>query len=413
MTTEEQMTIDERYKYLRKMQTRYRKATRTEKSALLDEMEQVTDLHRKSLTRLMNDTIQRTPRRKQRGCTYGPPVTHALAVIAESFDYICPERLTPNLVWMAELLAAHDELTVPSDLLAKLEVISISTVQRRLAGIERDTPSLARKGPARANKVAREIPMTRIPWDEQTPGHIEVDLVHHCGPTTEGEYIHTLQLVDVATGWSERVAVLGRSYLVMADAFRYIQLRIPFLIRELHVDNGSEFINQHLVRFWQDLIAAVHLTRNRPYHPNDNRFVEQKNDTLVRAYFGNDRLDSVAQVVAMNRIYEDLWVYNNLLQPVMRLKDKVYVTQDGRTTRVRRRFDEARTPFDRLCATDAITADDQIQLEARRQQTNPRALRRDIYQAVEALFELPNAEPGQSENVHETLFFPEDCADID
>ena len=103
--------------------------------------------------------------------------------------------------------------------------------------------------------------------------------------------------------------MLGRSYLVVADAFRYIQQRIPFPIQELHVDNGAEFINQHVVRFWKDLTPAIHLTRNRPYHPNDNRFVEHKNHTLVRRYFGRDRLDTGAQVIAMNRIYEDLWVY--------------------------------------------------------------------------------------------------------
>ena len=159
MTMEEQMTIDERYKYLRKMQARYRKASRSEKSTLLDEMVQLTELHRKSLIRLMNGTIQRTPRRRERGCTYGAPVTHALRIIAESFDYICPERLTPNLVWMAGLLDTHGELDTTRDLLAKLEAISVSTVQRRL----RDMPAPPRKAPTQANQVARQIPMTRIP----------------------------------------------------------------------------------------------------------------------------------------------------------------------------------------------------------------------------------------------------------
>jgi len=116
-----------------------------------------------------------------------------------------------------------------------------------------------------ANRVARQIPMTRIPWNEAQPGHLEIDLVHHCGPNAQGEYVHTLQMIDVATGWSERVAVLGRSYLVMSDAFRYIRQRLPFAMLELHSDNGTEFLNQHLLRFWKEEVPELYLTRSRPY----------------------------------------------------------------------------------------------------------------------------------------------------
>jgi hypothetical protein len=408
MSTPEQMTIDERYKYLRLMQPRYFKAaSRQERSALLDEMEQVTGLHRKSLIRLLRGNLTRKKRRKQRGRVYGAQVDDALRVIAESMDYICAERLTPNLVWLAEHLAAHGELVATPELLAKLETISLSTVRRILRRIRQDEPRLPRKGPTSANRVAREVPMAKIPWHEAQPGHLEIDLVHHCGPSTEGEYAHTLQMIDVATGWSERVAVLGRSYRVMADAFRYIQQRLPFPILELHCDNGSEFLNQHLVRFWKNQVPDIHLTRSRPYFKNDNRFVEQKNDTLVRAYFGHQRLDSVAQVLAMNEVYEHMWLYYNLFQPVMRLADKVVVSENGRPTRVKRVFDQARTPFDRLCATETIPPDQRAALQAWRQEINPRALRRKIYAALEQLFRLPGAVLGQTESIYDTLFFPE------
>ena len=407
MSTQEQMSIDERYKYLRLMQSRYLKAERATRSALLDEMEQVTGLHRKSLIRLLGGDLTRQPRRKQRSRTYGPEVDDALRVIAESMDYICAERLTPNLVWLAQHLAAHGELRITSGLLTKLDKISISTVGRILRRLQQDEPRLPRKGPESANRVARQIPMTRIPWNEAQPGHLEVDLVHHGGPTTQGEYVHTLQMIDVATGWSERVAVLGRSYLVMSDAFRYIRQRLPFAILELHSDNGTEFLNQHLLRFWKEEVPEIYLTRSRPYQKNDNRFVEQKNDTLVRAYFGHDRLDSVAQVLAMNQIYEQMWLYYNFFQPVMRLADKVVVAENGRPTRVKRVFDDACTPFDRLCATDAIPPDQRAILAAWRQEINPRALRRKIYAAIQHLFQLPGAVPGQSENVYDSLFFPE------
>ena len=264
MSTEDRMNIDERRKYLCRMKKRYVQSTREEKGRLLDEMEAVTELHHKSLIRLMNGSLERTPRQKQRGCTYGPEVSYALSVITESFDYLCAERLTPNLVWMANHLAIHGEMVVSPPLLEKLGQISIPTVQRILGRIPRDKPRLPRQGPQRDRKLTQGIPMRRIPWNEQQPGHLETDLVHHCGPSAFGEYVCTIQTIDVATGWSELRAVLGRSYLVMEDAFRYILARLPFLLLELHPDNGSEFFNHHLLRFFKNLVQGITLSRSRP-----------------------------------------------------------------------------------------------------------------------------------------------------
>lgn len=302
MFTEEKMTITERRKYLRRMQVRYHKADRESRSQLLDEMIQVTELHRKSLIRLMQGDLSRQPRRKQRGRTYDSQVDDALQVIAESTDHLCAERLTPNLVWLAEQLAHHGEMEVAPVLLQQLGRISVSSVRRILKRLGRDEPCLPRKGPQAANRLARDIPTRRIPWQEQEPGHFEVDLVHHSGPSSSGDYIHTLQMVDVATGWSELAAVLGRSYLVVQDAFSRILARLPFPVREVHPDNGSEFLNYHLIQYWRERVQGVRLSRSRPYQKNDNRFVEQKNSSLVRAYLGYDRLDSVAHVLPHTKI---------------------------------------------------------------------------------------------------------------
>jgi hypothetical protein len=245
--------------------------------------------------------------------------------------------------------------------------------------------------------------MTRIPWNEQEPGHFETDLVHHSGPSASGEFVCTVQMLDVATSWSERVAVLGRSRIVMEDAFRRMLTRLPFPVLEIHPDNGSEFFNHHLLRFWKKQVQGVSLSRSRPYHKNDNRFVEQKNDTLVRAYVGYDRLDTVAQTLALNRLYDKMWVYYNLFQPVMRLTEKTVIQQEGQPTRVKRRYAPAQTPFDRLCATNAITPSHRQQLEALRDQTNPRRLRQENYDAIDHLFSLPNAVSGVPEDVRQTL----------
>ena len=406
MTTEDRMTIDERRKYLRRMKKRYVCADRAERSRLLDEMEAFTGMHRKGLIRLMHSSLERKRRRKQRGRTYGLAVDDALRIIAESLDHICADRLVPNLVWMATHLSTHGELEVSPPLLEQLGRISISTVKRRLKHQRRDRPRLPRKGPRRANKVQRDIPMKRIPWDVGEPGHFEVDLVHHCGDSASGEYASTLQMIDITTGWSERVAVLGRGYLVMKDAFRRILARLPFPVHEIHPDNGSEFLNHHMVRFWGELVQGVILSRSRPYQKNDNRHVEQKNATLVRAYLGHERLDSVAQVLAMNQLYDQMWLYYNLFQPVMRLTGKTITFPQDKPTRVKRIHDQARTPFDRLCDTDAISQQCRQQLESVRDQTNPRRLRQEIYDLIDHIFSLAGAVPGITEDVFQTLAFP-------
>jgi len=402
MGREEPMTIDERRKYLHTMKKRYVRASRKGKAALLNEMQEVTGMHRKSLTRLINSSLARQPRQKQRGRVYGAEVDDALQIIYESWDYIGAERLTPNLVWMARHLAAHGELTETSELMQKLAHISRSSVERRLPGMKRDRPRVPRRKP-QANTLTRDIPMLRLAWDIAQPGHFEADLVYHCGASAAGEFVCTLQLIDVATGWSERCAVLGRSQWVMAHAFRRILARLPFPVLGIHPDNGSEFFNHHLLRLWGQIVQGVHLSRSHPYRSNDNPRVEQKNATLVRAYLGDDRLDSVAQTIALNRLYDKMWVYYNLFQPVLHLVEKEVTQVPGQPVQVRRKHDQAATPFARLCQTDAILPEHQAQLEALRDAINPRRLRQEIYAEIEHIFKLPAAVSGMTENVHLTM----------
>ena len=247
------MTIDERYTYLQICQERYKTVDRRRRSTMLDEMEHVSGLNRKTLIRHMRRRkIERHRRPRQRGKAYAAALDDALRVIAESLDYICAERLTPNLVSTARHLAAHHELELSVELERQLERISVSTVRRRLKALARlDSWQLPRrKGPKPPNPATRDVPMTgtpprcggeRIPWDEREPGHFETDLVHHSGPIASGDYVHTLLMADVATGWCEPTAVLGRSQRVMEDGFRRILQRLPFPVLEVHPDNGSEF----------------------------------------------------------------------------------------------------------------------------------------------------------------------------
>ena len=380
-----EMNIDDRRKYLSRMQGRYLSAERARKGELLTEMEAVTGLHHKSLVRLLRaPSLRRQARQVKRGATYGVEVRDVVRVVWESLDHICAQRLTPSLASTARHLAGFGELALTDETTALLAKISRPTVQRMLTRFSQDTHRLPRRGPESANRLTREVPMGRLPWDIGEPGHFEVDLVHHCGPSTDGEYLHTLQMIDVALGWSERVAVLGRSQRAMEQGFRVIMARLPYPIRQLHPDNGSEFLNNHLVRFFGETISGLKLSRSRPWLKNDNRFVEQKNDTLVRAYFGHERLDTPAQSQAMNVIYDQMWVYYNLFQPVLHLVAKTVV--EGK---VKRQWDEAKTPYQRLLATGVLSGEARSRLAELYARTNPRQLRERVYELRDALWERP------------------------
>jgi hypothetical protein len=390
MPPRDEMTIDERRKYVNLMSERYRKAKRKERSQLLSEMEQVSKLHRKHLIRLLNgESLQRKKRSTPRSRTYGVEVERVVLRVWESLDYICAERLTPSLVRMAKHLASFGALVLTTEVESQLARISCATVERMLRKNRARKVRLPRTGPHRANQVTKGVPMGRIPWDTSDPGHFETDLVHHGGESAAGEYGHTLQLIDVATGWSERVLLLGRGYQAMEQAFTQVIERVPFAVKELHPDNGTEFFNYHLVRFWKERVTGVKLSRSRPYQKNDNRHVEQKNDTLVRQYFGELRLDTAEQIAAGNALYERMWLYYNLFQPVMHLKEK---TVEG--DKVRRKWDEAQTPYQRLLATGVLSPEQQERLQTLYEQTNPLRLREEIYRGLAALWDAALAQSG-------------------
>jgi len=322
-------------------------------------------------------------------------------VIARSLDYPCAERLQPNLVWMANHLKDHFELQFTHETEQKLAVISVSTVKRSLKRIGRSEPKLANRKPNRpqSNSLRKQYPTSKIAWNIEEVGHFEVDLVHHCGGNSNGEYIHTLQMIDVATGWSEIAAIFGRSNRVLSNGFDHVLSRLPFQVIEIHPDNGAEFFNRPLIQYWKKKLPDLQISRSRPYQKNDNRFVEENNQSLVRAYIGHDRFDTQAHLNILRKLYDRLWLFHNFFQPVMRLQKKEVVSP----TQFRRKFDQARPPFDRLKEFNLLNATTILQLDTLRAQTNPLLLRSQIDDLITELLSLPTLDQSETVNIFETM----------
>jgi hypothetical protein len=388
---ERKMSINSRFEYLQAMQERYRVAAdRKAKSALLDEMESLTHLGRKHLIALMNSPdLRRRKRDRERQRIYDAEVAAAVKIVADSLDWICPERLQPTLRRTTEHLIADGEMEASPAVLDKLERISVATLGRVLRRVRSTTPDrLPRAYPGRRAETSAQqaVPISVIPWDEPEPGHFEVDLVHHGVPDADGKLVCTMQFVDVLTGWSERFAIMGFAFDAVWDAIQAFRHHCPIPARELHSDNGSEFINSALIAcFGQELLDTAQ-TRGRPGYHNDNRFVEQKNCSLVRAYLGSLPLHTPPQRRALAQLYEQMWLYYNFFQPVLRQIERTAVTGPDGITRIRRKQDRARTPLERLLeAKPTISRETKEQLLALYDRTNPLALKRSIHAQIRAL----------------------------
>ena len=392
MKPEEPMTIDERRKYLQKVQGRYKKASRNEKSRMLDEMHAVTGLHRKSLIRLLRGDLRRRPRQRQRGYTYGTAVRDAVKLCAQALDYPAAERLAPVLPQTAQDMARHGHLHLTEDLSAALTRISSSTVHRIVGPVLRKPQRLsAPRKPGRRKRRQHRIPIRTLPNSTQTPGYLEADTVQHSGPDASGQYAYSLCLTDVATGWVSTQATLGNSGIVMEDAFQGTTARIPFSIVEIHTDNGPEFLNQVVVPALEQ--QGIALSRSRPYRKNDNRFVEENNNSHIRAYIGRQRYDTLAQVAALTRIYQLLDAYHNFFLPVMRtVRDP-----DGK------KHTTVNTPWERLKASGVLDEETIARWDAFRQGIDPLCLKRTLETALRDLDALPGAAPGLQEDVRQGL----------
>jgi hypothetical protein len=237
----------------------------------------------------------------------------------------------------------------------------------------------------RPGSIIRElIPIKTDQWDEKRPGNIEVDLVAHCGTSVSGDYINTLNVVDIATGWTSQRAVWGKGEFNTFKAMREIELTLPFKIKSFDSDNGKEFLNYRLIKYFKHRTEPVHFTRARAYNKNDNSHIEEKNWTIVRQYIGYDRLDKTAQLEMLNNLYrEKLNYFINYFLPSVKLISKQRIG-----ARIKKKYDKPKTPFQKLFESKYIDRDKKLELLRIFDRLNPFKLQESIKKGISSIVKL-------------------------
>lgn len=367
--------------YAAVMRKRYWKAKRKkEKGHILDEFTVITGYHRKSAIRLLSgEDKPKSKERRGRRRTYGVEAAEALKGLWEASDYLCSRRLHAFMPEWIRVLKDHNELKLDSKTEAQLCQMSPSTIDRLLkpyrTGKRRKSLGTTRPG----SLLKASIPIRTFgEWEEESPGFIEVDLVAHCGESTEGFYLTTLSAVDIATRWAEYRGVWGKGQRKVGGAIHDIRRRFPFAVLGLDSDNGSEFINHELHQYCKR--EGIKFTRSRPYKKNDNAHVEQKN-SWIRRLIGYDRYESREALDKLNHLYEleHLWV--NFFQPVSVLQSK---RRHG--AKVHKVYDKAQTPYQRLLTSGILSENQQREWEEYYRSINPIQLKSEIEATLKLLW---------------------------
>ena len=379
------LTMAERKAVTSELATRYRDAGKRTKTEILDHLCAVTGWNRDHARRALRMALPGAPQvprpRPCRKPTYGDDVLAPLQKIWATLDGPCGKRLAPFLGDIVEAMERAGELELTSAQRQLLVSMSAATIDRRLAADRRRLPGATRGSTKPGSMLKSQIPIrTFADWDEAKPGFVECDLVAHDGGSAAGEFCQTLDVTDVASGWTELRAVKNKAQRFVFDALVEIRQRLPFELAGIDSDNGGESINQELLAYCAS--NEITFTRARPYRKNDGCFVEQKNWTVVRHAVGYLRHDTAEELAMLNELYDHLGLHVNFFQPQMKLISKV---RHG--AKVTKRYDIARTPYQRLLDSD-IPATAKHELTEQYRELNPVELKRDIIRCQDQLMKL-------------------------
>ena len=383
------LSMAQRKAVTKQMARRYCKASKAEKGAMLDELCALTGWTRRHARRalvgaLMEPAAQ-PPRSRPR--IYGEEVLDPLKVVWATLNGPSGKRLQPFMADVVEALERFGELEVSPGVRAKLLAMSSATIDRALAPERRRLQVKGRSGTKPGSILKRQIPIrTFAEWDDARPGFCEVDLVAHDGGSSFGEFCQTLDLTCVATGWTEPRGLRNKAQRWVHEAIEEISSDLPFPLLGLDSDNGAEFINKQLYTYCSE--RSITFTRSRPYRKNDNCYVEQKNWPVVRQQVGYARYDTPEELGALRDLYRVLRLYVNFFQPQMKL-----VAKTRRGAKVTKRFDKARTPYQRVLDSPHVTEEAKDRLRATYLGLNPAQLKRDLAASQARLLKLAADKP--------------------
>lgn len=384
------LTRTAREELVQAIRDRYQAGTREAKTRILEEFASISGYHRKSAIRILNGAV--CPKEDQRGRrrprVYDEAARQALIVLWEASDRVCGKRLRALFPILVPALERNGHLSLSAEIRPKLMAMSASTIDRLL----REIRSIGGRRRVRRMPTAlrKSVPIrTFADWNDPIPGFMEMDLVVHCGDLAAGSFVHTLTLTDISSGWTECLPLLVRESSLVVQAIDDVRGSLPFRLAGIDVDNGAEFLNDTLLRYC--MTQGIEFTRSRPYHKNDQAWIEQKNASVVRRFVGYHRLEGPRAVEALARLYSASRLFVNFFQPSFKLKEKI---RTG--TRIIKRYHSPQTPCVRLLGSDAVSTQVKARLHEIAAQLDPLQLLDEIRRMQHHLVRLAEGEPSHA-----------------
>lgn len=377
----------------------YHLVGRKKKTRILDEYCRVTSQNRKYVIRKIKSGAYVQTMKKEKGgqkrirrSYYDGNVMGHLIKLWVIFDRPCGQRMKEQIANELDRLKRFNEILVSEEMTSKLKKISAREIDNTLKAHKEKERLKQKYGKKIHPLLYRKIPVKiASQHDRRRIGNIQIDLVEHCGRSTQGAYIYTLSTTDLATNWWEGGAVLTKSMKGVGAKLDVVRHRYPFTWNGFHTDNDSAFINGHLYRYAKN--EGLDFTRSRPYEKNDNFLVEQKNGRVVRRTVGYIRYDTLEELTILNDLYELVALYQNFFQPVMKLKEKKRIG-----SKIVRRFERPATPYQRILASRHASKESKRRLRILYATLNPAELKRQIDTKQNELYRAYKSQRSQSPN---------------
>ena len=366
------------------LRVRYRGASYGDRVKILDEFAATTGYHRKHAIRLLGEdgfAVKAVPVVRDR--VYDEAVRQALTVLWEAADRVCGKRLKALIPMLVDAMERHGHLDLDPVIRTKILQVSAATIDRVLAGARSHIDGQCKRRTGVGSAIRRCIPVrTFADWRDPPPGFFEIDMVEHCGgPKSDGDFVHTLTLTDIASGWTECVAMRWRNQMLVIEALDKAAADLPFTMLGVDSDNDSAFMNQNVLDYCQ--AKGLEQTRSRAYKKNDQAWVEQKNGSIVRRLVGYGRLSGSVATQTLAQLYASSRLYINFFQPSFKLKSK---TRDG--ARVHKVYHAPATPCERLLAHERIDTPTKDKLKLQFQSLDPVRLLQEIRIAQQRLSDI-------------------------